>query len=433
MSLYTVKTILFRTGERFPMLIDDKTGMPDYWSTVFSITQYRSKGSAANTIEQILRHLIILNLFLKHNYPEEIDIEKRLQKGRLLSLHEIESLCDLCTLKLEDITKLYTQRKPSKQNLKLSSMEAFRSNKSQIQISTVGTATAGNRIRGIKNFLIWRINVYAATLEEYDNNLHSLTEVKQLVASSFSSRIPTTSHNTSETEPMGLSKEAISKLFTAISKNSPENPWKNEFTKARNELLVLWLYQFGLRRGELLNLKISDLDFRSEQFNVKRRPHDLDDPRKKQPNVKTRERRIAIPEKILRLTQDYILNHRTHLPEAKKHEFLFVASKTGKPMALDTANKIFSKLKKTYPDIFTFLFPHILRHTWNDNFSEAMDKQQVPEEKEKKIRSYLMGWSESSESAETYTKRHIRNKANAAILDMANNLIKGTSSKEGDR
>ena len=65
----------------------------------------------------------------------------------------------------------------------------------------------------------------------------------------------------------------------------------------------------------------------------------------------------------------------------------------------------------------------VLRHTWNDFYSEEMDKNRVGEEQEKKTRSYLMGWSETSGTAATYTRRHIRKKAQAASLQLQKNLI----------
>jgi integrase len=237
------------------------------------------------------------------------------------------------------------------------------------------------------------------------------------------SRIPKSSYGSQVNAPEGLSKEEITLLFETINRHSKTNPWKNTFTKIRNELLILWLYHFGARKGELLSLKISDINFKTQTFDLVRRADDSKDSRINQPLLKTRERRIAIPEKILTLTRDYIINHRSFLPQAKKHEFLFVASKSGLAMSLDSVNKIFSKLKETYPDSFIRLSPHVLRHTWNDNFSSIMEKNNISEAEEKKIRSYLMGWSETSNSAETYTKRHTRQKGNKVILNMGNQLL----------
>lgn len=87
-------------------------------------------------------------------------------------------------------------------------------------------------------------------------------------------------------------------------------------------------------------------------------------------------------------------------------------------MSLPALNKVFNVLREKCPELPTSLSPHVMRHSWNDRFSEEMDKRQTAEESEKKIRSYLMGWSETSSTAATYTRRHTRKKAQEVSLKM---------------
>ena len=108
MTSYKIKTIVMSDGERLPMLIESNTGIPDYWITLYSITQLRSRGLAVKTIEQTLQHLKLLMFFIKNNYTEEINLEKRLEDAKLLSLSEVEILCDICKLHIEDLTKEYS-------------------------------------------------------------------------------------------------------------------------------------------------------------------------------------------------------------------------------------------------------------------------------------------------------------------------------------
>jgi len=421
MAEYYIKKVLFASGERFPMLINDTTSIPDYNSTVFTITQYRSKGQSVNTIEQVLYHLKLLKLFLKNYSTEGIDLESRLNQGRLLYLHEIESLCDMCKLPLKNIID-DTHKDQFTQTTKLNSLEKFRSNNSHKQTKTVDPNTTAHRIRVIRDFLMWLANAHMAKLPEYDLTFNTMKESRDLIKSSMTSRIPKSSDSSLISTAMGLPEEAMDILFAVVDRSSAYNPWKSEFTKVRNELLILWLYQFGMRRGELLSLKISDLNFKSKTFDLIRRADDPDDPRLVQPLLKTRERRTAMPKKIANLTYAYITNYRTYLPKAKTHEFLFVADKTGAPMSLVAVNKVFSKLKESHPDMLGSLTPHVLRHSWNDRFSALMDEKNIPEKKEKKLRAYLMGWSETSNSAATYTKRHTQKKANEVTLQMADGL-----------
>jgi hypothetical protein len=62
-----------------------------------------------------------------------------------------------------------------------------------------------------------------------------------------------------------------------------------------------------------------------------------------------------------------------------------------------------------------------------------MDISRVSEEQEKKMRSYLMGWSELSGTAATYTRRHVREKAKKVSLELQTNLLKGRGRGKQDK
>ncbi len=425
MTSYKIKTIVMSDGERLPMLLDSYTNIPDYYITLYSITQLRSRGLAVNTIEQTLQHLKLLMFFLKNNYRKEINLEQRLEDAKLLDFSEIEVLCDVCKLNFEELTREYTVTgKQINTNLKLSSLENFRHKSNSKNISTVNPKTTGHRIRSIKEYLVWLGNTFLSNTEDFGLKTLALNDVIKTLKSTLEARIPKHQSTGSISGKRGLSGEELQLLFSMINKNSQTNPWKSSFTRTRNELIIYWLYEFGLRRGELLNIKISDLNFQEETLLILRRPDDSDDPRTNQPVVKTQARKLSIPKNILDLTYSYLFGPRGKLPESVYHPYLFVADKSGLPMSLSALNKVFSDLKKADSGLPQNFSPHILRHSWNDNFSKIMDSKNIPEEREKQIRSYLMGWSPTSNSASTYTKRHIEEQANKVILEMSNNSIK---------
>jgi integrase len=111
------------------------------------------------------------------------------------------------------------------------------------------------------------------------------------------------------------------------------------------------------------------------------------------------------------------------LTGAKKHPFLFVASRTGNPMSLAAVAKLFNELREKAPSLPESLSAHVLRHTWNDAFSAKMDSAGVTPESERQARSYLMGWSPTSDTAAAYTRRHVRNKAKEVSLALQHQLI----------
>jgi hypothetical protein len=71
-----------------------------------------------------------------------------------------------------------------------------------------------------------------------------------------------------------------------------------------------------------------------------------------------------------------------------------------------------------------------LRHTWNDNFSKKMDEDQASPEDEQKLRSRLMGWNPTSDTAATYTRRTIERRARKASLEMQEKMLKPIDDNE---
>ncbi len=82
--------------------------------------------------------------------------------------------------------------------------------------------------------------------------------------------------------------------FSILRRQHRRRILEGEGTCIRNALLVRWFYELGLRRGEVLNVKIPDINFQSEELTVVRRADDPEDPRKDQPLVKTRDRKIPL-------------------------------------------------------------------------------------------------------------------------------------------
>jgi integrase len=206
----------------------------------------------------------------------------------------------------------------------------------------------------------------------------------------------------------------------------PDNPWDDLSCRYRNSLIVDWLLYLGLRRGELLGIRIPDINFQQETVTVHRRADDPDDPRLNQPNAKTLGRVIPISRGLLDRTKRYVLDVRAKTPGARAHTFLFVASHAGRPLSLQAVNKLFRVLRSKCPSAANqSITPHGLRHTWNERFSEEMDRNQISDEKESRQRSYLMGWSYTSETAATYQRRRIREKANVASLKLQDKFSRG--------
>lgn len=419
---YQVKTIVTSSGERLPMLLG-RDGLPMFDPTVFSLSEVRSRNRASNTIDSYLRSVMVFLLFLD---LRNINLYDRLKVGQLLSLGEIEELVGMCRLPVKRIHSMLDEVQVESKQVVSSviSLEKLRKRPTNIDEERIEGSSAANRLRNIRDYLKW-LCLARISKHGIDASLRlSLESSIQYTSNAIEARLPSGAYKHSRTDQReGLEPEVVSRILNVINPQSQENPWSDEHSKYRNELIILWLLNCGLRRGELLNIRVSDLNFRESTVDVVRRADDLIDPRTNQPKVKTRGREIPLSTGLLDKTNTYIMNHRSAIRGARKNDFLFVASGSGAPLSIPSLNKIFSVLKKKFPELSNQLFPHILRHTWNDIFSEEMDKNKVGEEQEKKARSYLMGWSETSGTAATYTRRHIRKKAQAASLELQKNII----------
>lgn len=414
---YIVRILMLASGERLPVLMDTRLGTPLFAPTIYSLSQLRGRNLAANTIKGGLQHIMVLLLFLEQR---GIDIEARFREGRILDLAEIESLANICHMRVADIdpTPLVGNAKPAR----ITSIEHYRRGPAPLGSNVLDGSSAANRMRGIADYLSWLAKAQLLKFSAGSPEFMALEATRQLVIEMIKARIPESGSRNTLDARMGLAPETGARLLAVIAKNSPENPWSGEFTRCRNELIFRWLYSFGLRRGELLNVKVSDIDFRKESVTIVRRADAPEDPRREQPAVKTRDRVLPIPPDLCRLTHDYVLTARRQWGGARKHEYLFVADKTGAPMSLSALNKCFSFLRSRIPDLPDDLSPHVLRHTWNDNFSAIMDRNRTADNDEQKMRSFLMGWSETSGTAIKYTRRHVRQKANQVSLLMQSEM-----------
>ncbi len=233
-------------------------------------------------------------------------------------------------------------------------------------------------------------------------------------------------------ERLSLTAQELNRLKDVIDPQSTENPWSSMFARDRNRLLVLWGLGTGLRRGELLGLEAKRINFRTNTVTIVRRPDDIKDPRKRQPNTKTRGRMLDISEELASLTDAHIRKYRSRIPGAHRHGFLFVAE-NGNPLSLSALSKIFRVLRNRCPDTGATLTMHVLRHVWNEDFSRMADEIGLGPEEERRARIHAMGWSDLSKSADRYLKRLTQQRAAEASVKIQQSVIGKSKGIKNDK
>lgn len=124
-------------------------------------------------------------------------------------------------------------------------------------------------------------------------------------------------------------------------------PFDNDFEGLRDKLIIEMLYATGIRRTELVNLKLSDINWSSNNIKVL--------------GKRNKERILPLLPNVVIVLKDY-LDARTKLERVQDGAFLFLTQgglKIYETLVYRTINKYFSlvspKVKKS---------PHVLRHTF---------------------------------------------------------------------
>lgn len=397
-SLLLIKSFVMENGERYCLLVESRSGLPVYYPNLFITTQIRNSSLSYSSMEGYLSSIAALYKFLD---KREVDLEQRLKDGDVLKLNEIDDLRDFCQLNLSS-------------NISVNKVR----NISSVKKRRVVNDTVYTRLSEIAKYIEWLSNIVSPV----KNGVLFNRKIEKLVKQ-IRSRRPSKRGRNQSIQEKGLSDEQVDLLFEIFRPDSSVNPFKGQSVKVRNRLMFLMLHYLGIRMGELLSLKVKDIDFSNNQIVIARRADDKSDPRVDQPLVKTMDRRMPLKESLAEEIHNYVINFRRKESSARKHEYLFVVHKagptSGQPVSKSTYNKIITTVKAMSPILIDFT-GHALRHKWNERFSKLMDEMDVPpdEDKQEQIRSWLMGWKQGSGTAKFYNKRFTKNKANDASLKL---------------
>ena len=387
------------SGERYCLVIDKAIGLPVFHPNLFLTTQVRNtKSNSFSSISSAANSLVVLLRFLGRR---GIDLDQRINSRTFFDVHELDDLRD------------FTQRKFLSSPVDDSVLTLFSQEELEEAEGFVESSTQYNRLTVIAEYLKW--------FSSHVISRPSTTESKQIEAieKQIKSRRPSRKGRNNDID-RSIDDIQLGALFEVIRIGSEQNPFTPEVQR-RNRLIILLLYHLGLRGGELLNIKISDIDFSKHQLRILRRADEKDDPRVNEPNVKTLERTLPLSETLSKELHDYVTTDRRMVSNAKRNNFLFVTHKSGptvgQPISKSGYHKVIAVVKAVSPKLYA-LTGHKLRHTWNRKFSELMDSMDTTqsEERQEQIRSYLMGWKPGSGSAAYYNKRFRQEQANKAAL-----------------
>jgi integrase len=407
-----IRTFVMRSGERYCVLVDRLTGAPVYAPNLFLTSQVRNASLSFAAMSAYASHLLVLHRFC---LTRHIDLKSRLMTRRFLVDAEIDSLRDFCSYRFSDwLLWMEQQRMFSVEEL-LESEPRVTKETHYIRLSVAA------------DYLTWQGRQY------FDHLLIEPPELKAM-ADAIRAKRPTIKGRNQGLVDRALSESELELLLSVIKIDALANPF-NPSVRSRNRLMVLMEYELGIRGGELLNIRIEDINFAQNILFIIRRADQPDDPRLRQPLVKTLDRELVLSDWLVAEIHRYVLGDRRKVPNAKKSSYLFVTCKAGptcgQALSISSYNKLWATLKQASV-LLRHVTGHRLRHSWNNRFSEQMDIEvpSVSETKQEAMRSQLMGWKPGSGTAARYNRRFIIEKARKASLALQRSARKGHDDHE---
>lgn len=412
MSKYVPKRIRFRNGERHSVL-QVPNGLPVHEVTVY-LDKYRKKGRAANTIHSVCCSLALLYRELD---SAKINLFDRLAEGHFLTNPELDRLASAVQYRIEDLEE--PAAGANKSNVIHIARISLRRKTDDNQRQPVDVGTQATRLRHIADFLEFLANYVGATLPRPMRR--ELDAERSVALTAFCENIPEVSKRAKLNARVGLSLEEQDQLLSVVHPDSPENPWKRVFVRRRNWLIVVLLLATGMRRGELLGLQVIDVHSSQPKLQILRRADAPEDSRPNQPNTKTNDREIELTPSVMRELSKYINKERHSIKAARYIAQVFV-SQEGDAISQSSIDKLFAQLRAACPGLPVTLTSHVMRHTWNERFSEQAEAMGIEEGAEEKARNSQQGWSDNSKMATNYTRRYTAKKGREISLKLQEQL-----------
>lgn len=386
--MMSVKRFVMSSGERFAVLLNSD-GLPKTYPNLYTIIHLRNRGQSINTISAILEDIKLLFQLLDQL---GIDLEQRIKSKDFLKLNEIEAIANLASFNRSRLGGMASNKKI------VSFPKSSNNERSRAKLVVTQDYVSKQLIyRRLTNFA-----EYIGWLETY---FHSsvITSTKRFLTS----RRPQKSMDI-QSEYKSFDSDQLHKILKAVDPDNQNRIWTSDYITYRNEIIIYLFLYLGCRKGELLNLKITDITSPQDgtsYLTIMRNPHDGSDSRLYQPLVKTRSRSIAVNQNLKKKLETYILNYRSAIPNAELTDFLILSNK-GQPLSINALDKIFSEISKA---VQFNVHAHAFRHTWNDKFSEKSQilvaTGKTTESQVENDRAYLMGWIPNSQSARRYSRR----------------------------
>lgn len=383
---FKIRSFIAANGERFSQIYRQGESFPVFYPTAFIARSIRSK----TTHETQKTYLEAIKRICEWE-ATKFDLMRRFQEKDFLHVSEVDDLANY--------------------------LRHSRTKKSGI---TISPAKGNSYILYAAQYLSWLANEVIT-----DPNSPATQEAIQLQYARLKETARSRTGSVHASAQLTISKclpEHTRKTLVSLWSDPLRSFYRpvNKSTYIRTRLMLRILYETGMRRGELLSLKLGNFlesgGGSCAKLVIERNHHDEHDTRLNQPVAKTRGRIVPISNELEDQLQEYITLYRAEIPNVgfSDNDFIFVTHRAGRrqgePLSISTFDEVLKNLRRLIPELIP-LHPHLLRHDWNYRFSQLADEKSLDQAKEAELRAILMGWSETSDTARVYNRRHTQEQA----------------------
>lgn len=388
-----VEVIDHPSGDQLPILLDDD-GLPIPMPSEFVLGR-RALGT--NTLIRNLRELTVLYDWLGQ---QQIDLWDRISSGKAFTEAELRGGL-------------------------VESLRRDHSKGRKVKKFVVTPNTFNQRLTTIRQYLGLLFDQYLGAMPHDDVRYERIRDKKTRTISWLdSSFINAPPINASKQKGLTLAQAKF--LVSCLDPENDKAFGRDIAVRFRNYVSVMIMLNYGLRPGELLSLKVTDIEFGAiSAIRITRRPPDKNDTRSPRPHIKRNGRVMLIDNPIFaRYINEYIMKWRDQL-EAKsdlESEYL-ILSDEGNPLSQPSLVQFFQLIRKRFPDeLPTNLSAKSLRHTFSSNMEKLLREIGLDEGRREEALADLRGDSSLS-SQSVYIAQEIQEQANLAMRNYHSKIL----------
>ncbi len=289
-----------------------------------------------------------------------------------------------------------------------------------VAFEPVGCIHAQQRLETVRDYLDW---LYDKLGDQYSRE-KAVDDVRRRFNRKIKAARPGWRKNRLD-DMKGLTRPERDRLLEVMHPDSVENPFANKALKLRNYIVLLLGLDMGLRRSEMLLIKLSDIYWHSGELAVINLEDDEIDIRHEAPQFKTHERQLVMSEDLVWAIKEYVELHRVlkngH-SEAVKHSFLLVSHRRneGRALSIKALDGVLPRVGVAVPEL-KHIHLHVLRHDAVYTLLESMRDEMealTPEDRTtqvQKILTFTFGWSSESNMPGLYGAKFWKEEADRAM------------------